>query len=1088
MPPTGFVQLYFGGFSMIRKGDSLKHLAILGFATLAGSALIAAAERPARYAVILEEPGVAARYSSVRGAHIAAARSYRDTVRAAQLKVEAEVRNRNLPVTGAVQNVLNAVFVEASPSRVAELRAIPGVKMVVRLHRFRPTLNRAVNLVNAPAAWNAAGGTGNAGAGVKIAVIDTGIDANHPAFRQAPPVPVPSGFPKCNSDAALNGWSCAAFTNSKVIVARSYIANGHKGDDFSPRDHYGHGTAVASVAAGSTNTGPTATITGMAPQAFLGSYKVFGTPGVNDYAGGDSIIQAVEDAFNDGMDIAVMSLGSPAFTGALDTGSICDAAPGEYCDPEAQAVETAVQGGMLVVAAAGNSGDSGSRTPSLNTIESPATAPSALAVGASTNSHYMDTAVRVSGPSVPADVGLIHAAFGTGPNNAVTGPLYDITRIDATGQGCSVPAPGALTGRIAIVTRGNCYFSEKVANAQGGGAVGVIVVNNTGDSLINMSGLDTSLIPAVFIGMTDGEALRNYVTAHTNDATAKLDPALAEFEDPNSNEMAYFSSRGPSITYDLKPELVAVGTHMYMAAETHDPNGILYDPSGYSTASGTSFSAPIAAGGAALVKQANPSLQGVYLKSAVVSTATRDVTQSLQIAPVTAMGNGKLDAGAAVNVDVTTVPATLSFGALGQTTTAPTTQTLTVHYSGKSNATLSVSVNGANAPALSKSSLAFTPGSPDQSVTLTLASAPSTASIYSGYVQITGGKVPIRVPYFYAVGNGRAYNAIPLTGDGFTGAPGQSIPGGLAFKVVDQYGVSVPNLPVAFEAAQGGGTVKPATTQTDKHGVAYTEAVLGPEAGSQTFTATAGTLSLTFSGVAYADPMINAGGVVSSASFTAGPGAVPGSYMSIFGSSLSDTMGKATVQPLPLAIGQASVTFRTSSGKLIPAPLLYADPTQINIQVPWEIAGESSVEIIVNVRDASSAPYSVPVAPHSPAIFLANGLAAAQDYPNYNLITHDNPAARGQVVILYLNGLGAVNGGPATGSPAPLGSGVQTQIPATVTIGGKNAAVLFSGLTDGLPGLNQINLTVPEDAPTGDQPIVVTIGGISSPAVSIPVR
>ena len=140
-----------------------------------------------------------------------------------------------------------------------------------------------------------------------------------------------------------------------MIVARSYVAELASGalnpdglsrpDDITPRDHIGHGTALASIVAGQTNTGPGGiTITGIAPKAQVGSYKVFGSAGVNDFTGGDVLISAIEDAVNDGMDIAVLSLGSAAITGPLDTGAICGLpnGPQQYCDAEAVAVNNAV--------------------------------------------------------------------------------------------------------------------------------------------------------------------------------------------------------------------------------------------------------------------------------------------------------------------------------------------------------------------------------------------------------------------------------------------------------------------------------------------------------------------------------------------------------------------------------------------------------------------------------------------------------------------------------------------------------------------------------------------------------------------------
>ena len=228
------------------------------------------------------------------------------------------------------------------------MQSIPGVSSVVPIRTYHRKLNRATALVNAPAAWSALGGVNNAGAGVKIAILDTGIDQQHPAF-QDPSLPMPAGYPRCNGD------DCA-FTNNKVIVARSYVqqlaagssplnpAADSRPDDYSPRDRIGHGTAVASTAAGHTNTG-LVTFSGVAPAAYLGNYKIYGSPEVNDFTADDVIIQALEDAMNDGMDIVSFSSGGPAFTGPLDTGATCSLGPGPALRLVRASVRECGQGG-----------------------------------------------------------------------------------------------------------------------------------------------------------------------------------------------------------------------------------------------------------------------------------------------------------------------------------------------------------------------------------------------------------------------------------------------------------------------------------------------------------------------------------------------------------------------------------------------------------------------------------------------------------------------------------------------------------------------------------------------------------------------
>ena len=1068
--------------------------ALLGL--IPGTVPLRAAEPVVRYALILEDAPAAQRVSSGRSMESAEVQSYRERVRTAQLTVRSSLAARGVRVTGAAQTVMNAVFVEAPASRLPELRAMNGVKYVAPLHRFRLHLNRAVQLENVPAAWNALGGVSNAGAGVKIAIIDTGIDISHPAFQDSS-LKIPAGFPKCTDGAP----SDCAFTNRKVIVARSYVselasgalsggASESRPDDVSPRDHIGHGTAQGMITAGMTNTGPTGiSITGMAPKAWLGNYKVFGSPGLNDFTGGDVLIRAVDDALNDGMNVAVMALGSPAVTGPLDTGAACGAPAGTPCDPEAMAVENAVQAGMLISVSAGNSGDSGQLATSLGTVESPSTAPSAIAAAASTNSHTFANAVHVTGSGIPSNLQNIPAEFGDGPfpGAVISAPLADVAKIGDQYACTALPA-GSLRGSFALIVRSGCTFAVKVANAEDAGAAGVILINNTGDDLFSPSGLSSTHIPAALVGSSAGTAMKGYLASHAG-ARGSFDPSIAEVNNSSANAMASFSSRGPSITYLLKPEVTGVGTNVYMATQRFDPYGEMYDASGYIAASGTSFSAPMAAGIAALVKQKHPEYNALDLKSAVVNTATQDLTDDGATASVLAAGNGKVNGGNAVASTVTVNPATVSFGAIGQTANLPVKKPLSIHYSGAGPATLALSISGNRAPALDKTTLTFAPGSPDQTVTLTLSGSVPPPGAYDGALTIQGGGTSVRVPYLYLVGDGVPNDIIPLAGNGFDGPAGQSVPGGLGFKIVDQYGVAVPNVTVRFSASSGGGSIASQDPKTDAHGVAFADALLSATPGTQAFTADAGGLSETFSGIGRAQPVISPGGVVNAASFLAGTGIVPGSYISIFGNALSDTVSGATALPLPLAISQASVSFEVPAANVsLPGRLLYADPKQVNVQVPWELAGQSSVQIRVNVGQTTGAVYTAQIAQYAPAIYESGDqLAAALDESN-QLITSGNPAARGHAVQLFANALGAVSNTPPTGEAAQSSPLSKTSAAVNVTVGGKTATVSFAGLAPGFPGLDQVNFTVPPDAPLGPQPVIVSVSGVSSAPLNIYVK
>jgi uncharacterized protein (TIGR03437 family) len=1058
-----------------------------------------------RFALILEDPPVSAKATSrAEMLNSTASRNYRQQIAARQQSIRAELASRKIQVTSSTDTVLNAIFVTAPKERVAELSAIPGVKAVVPVRRYHRKLNAANQLLNAPAAWNLAGGIQNAGKGIKIAILDSGIDPTHPAFQDSS-LPMPSGYPICS------GSDCQ-FTNNKVIVARSYVnllaagtdpsnpAADSRPDDYSARDRDGHGTAVASCAAGNTASG-LVTINGVAPKAYLGNYKIYGSPELNDSTSDDIIVTALDDAVKDGMDIVNFSSGGAAFTGPLDTGAVCGNAAGVPCDLSASAFEAASKAGLIIVAAAGNEGEDGINYPTFNSISSPADAPSVIAVGGVTNAHMFVETVSVPGESSMQNM-TVDSGDAYVPTGAITAPLRDVVSIGNDGLACSALPFGSLIGTIALIERGTCNFSDKVNNALNAGALGVILYMADSSPLIAPGGLSSDPIPVVMVANADGTSLKSYIASHPgHDVT--IDPAGIEQTAPNPNQVLGFSSFGPSTgsTSLIKPDLLAVGGNenstgsIYMAAETYDPYGILYSANGYGVADGTSFSTPMVAGAAALVKQAHPSFTAAQVKSALVNTAAQDVTTDdsspAATVDVQSTGAGKLDAGAAVSTTIAFDPPTLSFGVL-QSGSLPLTRQLTITNNGSSavNLTLAVAPGplSPNAkPSIDKQTLALAPNA-SGTVSMTVSGALPAAGEYSGSLTVQGGAGSLHVPYQYLVGSGTPANLIPLTGDNFDGTVAQGIPDGvISFKLVDASGVPVSGAPVTW-IARNGGTLVAADSTTDAYGIATAQPQLGTQPGSYAFTANAG-LRYTFSGSARAVPTISSGGVSNAASLDATKPVAPGSYITIFGSGLSDFTDGAETSRLPLSIDLASVSFDVPSAKLsVPGHLTYASPGQVNVQVPWELQGQSAAQVKVTIDYSNGNVVTVPLADYSPAFFeIGTGVAAALD-SNFQVIGASNPAKRGQTVQLYANGLGPVTNQPTSGDPAPASPLAMTKSLPVVSIGGQQAAVSFSGLAPGFAGLYQINVTVPQNLTPGNQPITVSIGGQTSKQSGIVVQ
>lgn len=1078
------------------------------------------------YALILSDPApIKAR---PQGGNAAVDRA-RARVLTAQRVVEDQLHARGIRITGSAHTLMNAVFVAASPQTAAQLASIPGVVQVARLNRFHLNLDKAVRLINVPAAYNLIGGPTNAGAGIKIGMIDTGIDAAHPAFQDSTLTP-PAGFPicqvnfgtypteqwvDCTADEPTKGFPiCSAasceFTNNKVIVARSYVPVLNTGepssstpDDYSPRDRVGHGTATAMAAGGETNTGPADTITGVAPKAFLGSYKVFGSPGVNDYASGETIIEAIEDAFNDGMDIVSLSLGGPALAGPLDEGRTCGQSSGA-CDPEASVVQEAVNEGMVVVVAAGNSGETGLlSSAALNTMDSPADAPNAIAVAATTNSHTWGNQLTVNG------LGSYLGQFGDGPAPAATlsGNLGDVANVGDP-QGCTAPPAGSLNGLIALVQRGTCTFLQKIQSLETAGAVAAIITNNPGDdTLLEPGGLNGTSIPAIFIGYDDGQTIRAYLAANPQ-TTVSISPGLTAVSATTYNTVAPFSSHGPVLASGaLKPDVAAVGVDLYLAGESYDPNGELYTPNGYLVSQGTSFSTPQVAGIAALVKQQNPNLSSLQIRSAVVNTATQVLTENGTQASVLAVGAGLANAGNAVANTLTVIPSSASFGVI-KAGSLPSTIAFQLKNAGTTPLNLSVAINRLSSEnnattSINLPNLTLAPGQASTSLSLMLSGTTPSPGIYQGYVTISGAANPISIPYLYLVGDGVPNNIISMAGDADDGTAGQQSVGGyVILEVIDQYGVPVPNLPVTFTASSGGGQLTPicagvcvSATDTDNYGIAAAEMILGPVPGNNVYTATAGGLTASFTATSVAQPVIFSNGAVNAANYASQPLA-PGSYVALFGSNLAQSTSLYSTPYLPISLNNVSVSFDVPGTNIsVPGHVVFVSAGQVNVQVPWEIQGQTSVQVKVTNSDSAGTVYTMPLATYSPALFeIPSGgqnIAAAVD-ENNNVVTVSNPVARGHIVQLFANGLGPVTNQPLSGNPAPLSPLAMTTTTPVITIGGVTVPasdVQFSGMTPGNAGLYQINVTVPAAiAGAGLQPVTISMGGVVSPAVPIPVQ
>lgn len=617
--------------------------------------------------------------------------------------------------------VLNGLAVELNGATFDSLRGAPGVALVEPSLTYAPTMNRSPAVIGAPAAWAAVGGAANAGAGIKVGVLDSGVDHTHPFLTDDSLTP-PAGFPKFHP-------GNQQFTSNKVIVARVYFTG--KPGTFTAEAHQDHGTHVAGTIAGVSGTNAPATasapavsgLSGIAPKAFLGNYNVF--PGNAGTATSHDIAQAIEDAVKDGMDVINMSLGG-GISGFKDQLTV--------------ASDRAVKAGVVVAVAAGNTG------PGVNTVESPGQAAGAITACASTNNHFFGIPVAVGGATFGAAVG----AFGRF-TPAVTAPLanWNNTAAAVAGgaatQACAPIAAGTHSGQIVVIDRGVCTFSTKIRNAQSASAVGVLVVNNVAGDPSAMGQDDTAdqpTISAVMLARGDRGAIRAAAGA-----TATVDGAsVIEVLTANENFLAGFSSRGPANLLDVKPDVCAPGVNVYSSVLGNR----------FAMFQGTSMATPHVAGSAALLRQLHPDWTPAMVKSALVTTATRDAR--LGTTNPQNIGGGVLALAAATATGTTLDPAILSFRKIepgsgqSQTIAVTLTNATSATQTYGASAALRVGPPGTDATAsVSPSSVTIAAGE-SASLSVTVSTSHVTPlGQHWGDLTVTGGGSTLKAPLWFAI-------------------------------------------------------------------------------------------------------------------------------------------------------------------------------------------------------------------------------------------------------------------------------------------------------------------------------------------------
>ena len=503
--------------------------------------------------------------------------------------------------------------------------------------------------------------TGARGEGIKIALVDDGVDSTNP-FLNPEGFSYPPGFPKGG-----RRW-----TSPKVIVAKAFPGpnSGRPGRLALDRRASFHGTHVAGIAAGDAGTcspggrdhPPTCGLSGVAPRAYIGNYRVFNVPTpIGHIANTPEIAAAFESAVRDGMDVINFSGGGAETEPANDA--------------MIEVIRNVAAAGVVPVISAGNDRDDFG----MASIGSPGTAPDAITVAAVSNTHVFSPVLAVRTSGAPAtvqhipvasaggmrfpgsfsfttrrlvDVGTLTGVGGAPVDRRICGPDDDPNNADKTPL-----RPGTLSGAIALASRGHCTFISKAVRAARAGAIGLVLVDNrSGES----TGIPITLpIPAGMISDLDGARLRTYLAGTGGATDVTIGNLVNRVDTGRSGVVTNFSAGGPTaFEHLLKPDVSAPGGQILSSTLPEFTGG-----SPFAVFDGTSMAAPHVAGAAALLLQLHPGWTAQQVKSALVTTAASAWadTARLHAAPVTLGGAGLVDLPGAANPRIFTQPSSLSF-------------------------------------------------------------------------------------------------------------------------------------------------------------------------------------------------------------------------------------------------------------------------------------------------------------------------------------------------------------------------------------------------------------------------------------------
>ena len=641
----------------------------------------------------------------------------------------------------------NGMTVVVPRAQLDAIRRLPNVVSVTETYELEPELDESRALLGLQTLWQSMPSSPlGAGAGSRVALIDSGVNAQHPFFN-ATGYAAPAGYPKAQrvSGGVRTDLSVATYASNKVIVGNVYAYPGNTtATPWGPGSL--HATHVAGIMAGNDGTynytsGPATfalQFSGMAPGAYIMSYRLDG-----DSA---EFIAAIEDVVSDQADALNISLGHSRW---LTTDP-------EH-DPIRAALDAAVDAGTIVVASSGNAGANGDSS----ITGSWKLSPKVITVANSSHARVFSNAVTVTGPgTVPATLKTRPGVPGGTPTPPIASTIsaeYVVAPGGVggnAGEACAAFPAGSLTGKILLAARGTCAFDIKKTNALNAGATAYIVHNNGPDAPISMGGITAPAIPGVMVTLADGRALVAWATANPA-PTVNLEGPLTRLTSGWPDVVAASSSRGPAPTMGIKPDIAAPGSSI-LSSVVNDTTGAVAPAGLFDQVSGTSMASPHVTALAALTKALHPTWSPAQVKSALLNTAETDMSLDLEGSiPALAKhrGAGRVNAARLANPQLTFDQPTVSFGLVrpGE----PKQLTITATDMRQNGASIGYFVSTravVGNPSVNLAAQSFS-SAPDGSASFTvvLGTAGAPAGDYEGFIEVTGGGQTYTIPYFVRV-------------------------------------------------------------------------------------------------------------------------------------------------------------------------------------------------------------------------------------------------------------------------------------------------------------------------------------------------